>query len=142
MEQMLLEYSPSLLNELLKWCYSLTPLLFYIWWCFLLGIMVLEWFFPVRIFWKSYVKVVKDIWLFLSCSELYHTKLKTYYLQCVSFCVLISAVTFTTIMVCQACVLIKCQEANLYFRNIADNTPLFVPLCINFCALFEQVTEM
>lgn len=107
MEQMLLEYSPNLLSEPLKWCYSLTPLLFYIWWCFLLGITVLEWFFSLRIFWKSYVKVVKNIWLFLSCSELYHTKLQTSYLQCISFWVLISAVTFTAIMLCQTCVLIK-----------------------------------
>lgn len=43
----------------------------------------------------------------LTFLELYHTKLQTSHLKCISFRVLISAVTFTAIMLCQACVLIK-----------------------------------
>lgn len=62
MGQTLLEYSPNLFKESLKWYYSLTLLPFYFWLLFSWELYHSDFFFsPVKILWQSYVKVVNKL---------------------------------------------------------------------------------
>ena len=83
MGQTLLEYSPNLFKESLKWYYSLTLLSFYFWLPFSWELYHNDFFPPVKILWQSCVKVVKKLtdFFFETAVSFHDVELKTSYLH-------------------------------------------------------------